>query len=481
MKKKYLLVTIASVIILAGGGATAKAFQMNNTTKPYENVIFPGVAVEDIDLSGKTKDEAVKIIQEKYGKEVLKKKITIKAGDKTYSVDYSKLSAKYNIEDVVNEAFSYGKNHGMLEKYKLIKSPVSKPYELEFSADSKPIKELVATIQKEVDKDPVNASLSAVGRGKFSVASDKPGAKLNVEKLEKDITDKINGELSGDVEVKADIESVQASVTADTLSKVNTRLSTFTTTFATSTANRVTNISLATRSINGMLLMPGEEFSFNGVVGQRTVARGYKEAGVIINNQLDSGIGGGICQVSTALYNAVTRANINATERQHHSLKSSYAAPGLDATVDYGNIDYKFKNTLEYPVFIEGYLTGKSLTFNIYSDKSLANRTYDLVSEVYATLEPKVTYIDDPNMYEGVTEYVKKPSTGYKVRVYRKIYENGKLVDKEKLYEETYKKIDGVAKRGTKKKPVTPVEKPSSPETTTPVTQAQTEQATQAE
>ncbi len=453
MKKKTIIITTVSLLLATGGAVGARGGYMYNATKNYSDVIYPQVAVQDIDLSGKTKAEAEKLLQEKYGDVVVKKKISIKGIDKTYTLDYLKLNAKYNIEEAVNEAFTYGKTKSFIERYKLVKTPVPRNIELKFDYDPKAVKELIAGMQKEIDKSPVNGSITMVTSGKFSVTPEKNGVKLNTEKLEKDIIDKINGDISGDVELQAPLDVVQASVTAEQLSKVNTKLTTFTTTFATSPANRIENIRLSTKSINGKLLMPGEAFSFNEVVGERTVARGYKEAGVIVNNKLDSGIGGGICQVSSTLYNAVMRSNINATERRHHSLPSSYVALGMDATVDYGNIDYKFINTLPFPIYIEGYLNGKSLSFNVYSDSSLAVRSYDLVSETYGTINAETKYIDDPNMYEGQTETVQKAQTGYKVKVYKKIYENGKYVGQEIVTDETYKKIDGIVKRGTKKRP----------------------------
>ncbi|MCM8711829.1 VanW family protein [Clostridium sp. SYSU_GA19001] len=469
MKKKYILITLVSALVIAGGAAGAGILHMQNATKAYDNIIYPGVAIEDLDLSGKTKDEAVKLITEKYGEPMSKKKININGTGKTYTIDYSKLNAKYNIEETVEEAFNYGKTNGIFERYKLIKSPVSKQFKLKSNYDSEPLKELIAGIQKETDKAPVNASLTMAGSGKFSITPEKLGAKLNTEKLERDIIDKIEQDfinhVTSDIEVQAPIDDIQATVTSEVLSKVNTKISSFSTSFSGSNANRISNIALATKSVSGKLLMPGENFSFNEVVGRRTAERGYKEAGVIINNQLESGIGGGICQVSTTLYNAVIRANINSTERQHHSLPSSYVGLGMDATVDYGNIDYKFTNTLQYPVFIEGYVGGNKVTFNIYSDKSLTNRTYDLVSETYDTIQPNIQYIDDANMYEGQTEIVKKAYVGYKVRVYKITYENGKMISKEKISDDTYKKIDGVIKRGTKKKPseAEPTPAPASP------------------
>lgn len=454
MKKNAVIITLASVILISAVAVGISLNNINNKVKAYDNVVYPGVKVEDVDLSGKTKAEAQKILKEKYGDALVKKIINIKAPQKTYKLDYEKLNAKYNIDKVVNEAFSYNKDKNLLEKNKLIKSPTPKQYKLidSFSYDQNPVKELIAVMQKEINKEPANASIAMASRGNFTITPDKKGAKLNTEKLEKDILSKIGGELNGEVEVQAPIEEVQASVTGDKLSKVNTLISTFNTDFSTSTAARSTNITLATKSINGKLLMPGDVFSFNDVVGQRTASKGYQEAPVIIGNKVDSGLGGGICQVSTTLYNAAIRANLQTVERVHHTMPSHYIGLGMDATVDYGNIDYKFKNTLEFPVYIEASIDNRRIVFNVYSDKSLTVKTYDLVNEVYETIQPEVKYTNDPNMDEGVTETVQPASIGYKVRVYKNTYENKKLIAHDLITNETYSKVDGIVKRGTRKK-----------------------------
>lgn len=454
MKKNVIIITLASVVLVSAVAAGISFNNINNKVKAYDNVIYPGVKVEDVDLSGKTKVEALAILNQKYGDALIKKKINIKAPEKTYTLNYEKLSAKYNIEKIVDEAFSYNKDKGLLQKNKLIKSPTPKQFKLtdSFTFDSKPVKELIGVMQKEIDKQPANAAVTMVSKGNFSITPDKKGSKLNIESLEKDILSKISGDLNGDVEIQAPVEEVQASITGDKLSKINTKISSFSTNFSTSTAARATNISLATSFINGKVLMPGETFSFNDVVGQRTASRGFQEAPVIIGNKVDSGLGGGICQVSTTLYNAAIRANLQTVERIHHTLPSHYIGLGMDATVDYGNIDYKFKNTLEFPVYIEAYTENRNVVFSVYSDKSLTSRTYDLVNEVYATMQPEVKYVDDPNMDEGVTETVQPASIGYKVKVYKNTYENGKLIAHDLITNETYNKVDGVVKRGTRKK-----------------------------
>ncbi len=195
------------------------------------------------------------------------------------------------------------------------------------------------------------------------------------DKLEKEILSKINGDIkTPDIVVEAEIKTILANITKEKLQTINTTLSSFSSNFSSSAYGRSTNITLATKSINGTLLMPGQSFSFNGTVGQRTAAKGYKPAPVDIGTKVSTDYGGGICQVSTSLYNAIIRSNIKSTERNHHSIPSTYIPLGMDATVDWGNLDYKFINTLKFPIYIESFVHNKILTFNIYSNSSLNNR-----------------------------------------------------------------------------------------------------------
>lgn len=450
MKKQKIIIGILTLSIVAVVSGFFAYIYTN--TKVWTDLIYPGVKVEDEDLGGKTKNQAKKILKEKYSDAILNKSLIVKLpdSDKNYQIEYSKIDAKYNIDEVINEAFSYGKKSSLLKKYKLINKPQNKVFKLNFSYDSKPIKNFVSQIEKEVNKQPTNAKLNFSGGG-FQVIPDKPGVKLKTEKLEKDMLSKINGDISDNAVVEAPIENINAKITADKLSTINTKISSYSTSYLGSSSERSNNIVLATNTINGTVVMPGETFSFNGVVGQRTAERGYKAAPVIIGNKVDSGLGGGTCQVSTTLYNAILRANIKASERSHHTVPSNYIGLGMDATVDYGNIDYKFVNSLPYPIYIEGYAANGTLGFNIYSNSKLAEKSYDIVNEVYETLEPSVQYVDDPDMAVGETAEEQSPSQGYKVRVYKNAYQNGKLIDRELVSNDIYLPINKVIKRGTKK------------------------------
>lgn len=452
-KKTARTAAIATVVIALSVlfGASLYSAYVYRHTKAWNNFIYPGVKVESVDLSGKSAEEAKNILKNKYTNEIIKKKINIKAPNKNYFVEYSKLDPKYDIDKAVNEAISYGKDKGMFAKFKLINNAKEKLIKLKFSYNAKPIKDVISNMETEINKKAVNGSISMVSSGKFKISGGQNGAKLNSEKLNKDIQQKISGDVDANEEVEAQVEILKPKYTQEELSKINTKISSFSTDFSTSAYERCTNIALATKSINGTLLMPGEEFSFNNVVGERTAAKGYLVAGVIIGNKADSGIGGGICQVSTTLYNAVLRANINATARAHHTLPSHYIGLGMDATVDYGNLDYKFKNTLQFPIYIEGYVSNKNVYFNVYSDSSLATKSYDIVSKVTDTLNFKTVYKDDPTMPAGQQQVTQNPSQGYKVDVYRNVYQNGNMISQDLLYKDTYLPVDEIIQRGTKK------------------------------
>jgi len=449
MKKKAII--ILGVLVLLGT-ITFTSYSYVKV-KQWDSLIFPEVKIGNEDLTGKTKEEAQDIIKDKYSSQVIKKKINIVAGDKKYSLDYSMLDAKYNINEALEEAVSYGKDMNMFEKYKAIKNPVQKQIELKFEYNDKYVDQILEQIVKDTNKKPVDATITMVSSGKFNVTNDVVGKQLEVEKLKASIKSKINGALSeATVSIEATIQEVKPKVTAATLNAIDKRISSFSTNFESSAEGRAINIGLSTKSINGTLLMPGDVFSFNGVVGERTQQKGYQSAGIIVGDRLEQGLGGGICQVSSTLYNAILGTELMSVERIHHTFPSGYIPIGQDATVDYGNLDYKFKNSYNYPIFIEGYVSNRNLYFNIYSNSALAKKTYTVSNEILESIEPKTEKIPDPTKYEGEVEIVQKAYTGYKVRVTRKTFENGVLINTQVINNDTYKVINGIIKVGTKKK-----------------------------
>ncbi|MCS4472095.1 peptidoglycan binding domain-containing protein [Clostridium botulinum] len=210
---KIALITLSVVILLTLSAFTT--YQYNNI-KYYNNLIYPGVSVEGVDLSGKTKEEAKKIVQEKYWNKLLSKNINVKAKDKTYTLKYSDLKPTSNLDKVLKDAEAYGKNLIIFKRYSLIKNKTPKNYSINFKYDKKVIESLMSKIEKDVNISPIDASLAS-NRGGFSVISHKNGEKLDKDKLKKDLIPKINNDISSDITEKAVMKTVTPRITEDKL------------------------------------------------------------------------------------------------------------------------------------------------------------------------------------------------------------------------------------------------------------------------
>lgn len=194
-------------------------------------------------------------------------------------------------------------------------------------------------------------------------------------------------------------------------------LSTFSTNYAASNRNRTTNLILAANKINGTVIMPGETFSYNKVVGERTIAAGYKEAPIYVQGKVVDGLGGGICQITTTLYNAVVLANLEVTQRTNHQFVPSYAPASRDATVVYGAIDFQFKNNRQYPIKLSSSVSGGVATFQIFGQKQ--EDDYEVQISNYET---------------------GRSATAIYSEAYKILKRDGKVVDKVLLSRDVYKR-----------------------------------------
>ncbi len=243
----------------------------------------------------------------------------------------------------------------------------------------------------------------------------------------------------------------------------DTLIGTYSSNYETSSANRKENIRLASEKINGRILNPGEVFSFNDVVGPRTEATGFKVAHVYSGNKVVDGVGGGICQVSSTLYNAVVFADLEIVYRTNHSIPVSYVPLGRDATVSYGTIDFKFKNNKETPVKLEVIADGNRLTVNVYGRKKY-KKDISIETAVTGTIAYSTSTIKDDTMYEGERKIEEKGSNGTTTEAYKIIKENGTVVSRELLCKSSYSSITQVERVGTKKREADKPQENTTPE-----------------
>ena len=240
------------------------------------------------------------------------------------------------------------------------------------------------------------------------------------------------------------------------------QLSTFTTRFDESDRDRSTNLRIACQKINGKVLMPGETFSYNQTLGARTAAAGYKNGKVYEGGEVVDGIGGGICQISSTLYNAVLMANLQTVERRNHQFVTSYIGPGRDATVVYGAIDFKFKNTRKYPVRLKASAVNGIATVTVYGIKEENEYTFKFETRTIETIPFTTNYEEDGALDVGTEKIKRKGSNGIKTETYIVKMQDGKVVSRNLLSRDTYSAMSRIVIKGTKGEeistPTTPVE-----------------------
>lgn len=225
-------------------------------------------------------------------------------------------------------------------------------------------------------------------------------------------------------------------------------ISTFSTKYDASNRNRSQNLAIATNKINGTVLMPGEEFSFNKVVGQRTIAEGYKDAKIYQNGEVVDGLAGGICQISSTLYNAAVMANLEIVERRNHSFTTSYVPAGKDATVVYGVIDFRFKNSRTYPIKITASVNSGIAKFTINGIKEEVEYDIKLAPVVTASIPYTTQQIPDATLAPGQQVVVQKGGNGCKVSTYKETRLEGKLISRELISTDTYNAMKAIVRVG---------------------------------
>ena len=225
-------------------------------------------------------------------------------------------------------------------------------------------------------------------------------------------------------------------------------ISSFSTRYDASNTNRSTNLRIATEKINGTVLLPGEVFSYNKTVGKRTVEEGYKDAKIYADGGVVDGLAGGICQISSTLYNSVLLANLEIVERRNHSFTTSYVAAGRDATVVWGTIDFKFKNSRNYPIKIEGSVKNGVAEFKIYGMQEEKEYEINIIPKTTSSIPYPTTYVDDPTLLPGQQVVSQAGHLGYKVTTYLVKKLNGTEVSREVLSNDTYQPMKAVVRRG---------------------------------
>ena len=295
-------------------------------------------------------------------------------------------------------------------------------------------------LHEQYAKEVVNADYS-IENMRISYTESSDGIDFDIAEAEKIINENLKNshEYFIPLEIvkpEKTIESIDAELFGDCLG-------TYTTRYNPGEIGRTKNVNLAARSINNIVLKKGEVFSYNNILGERTEARGYSGAKVYAGGEVVDGLGGGICQVSSTLYNAVLFADLQIVTRTCHSLPVTYVPLGRDATVSYGSIDFKFKNQYDEPVKISASSGGGSLTVSVYGKKT-SDKKVELYTERISTIPFETVERPDETIPEGTTKVKQAGSDGAVVKTYKKVTENGKVISNKLLHTSRYNPINKI-------------------------------------
>ena len=449
-KKRKTITAIVVVIVLAAMVVTTILASLGTASaSEKDDVIADRIYIGDVSVGGMTVSEAEDAVQE-YISGLADKKVTLKVQDKKIKVKAEDLGLTWSNTEVAEEAGRYGKSGNLIARYKASKDleHENKVFTLSLAADEGKLTSVLEERAEDLNREAVDFGLKRED-GEFQITGGKDGIEVNVQKS----VDAVNEYLAQgwqdkpSIEIVADITKPQGS--EEQLKKVKDVLGSYSTNYATSAWGRKQNIANGSSLINGSVIYPGEEFSVYETVSPMDKAHGYELAGAYENGTTVEAYGGGICQVSTTLYNAVIRAELEITERSGHSMLVSYVDPSADAAIAGSYKDLKFKNNLSTPIYIEGYADGSTLTFKIYGEETRpANREVSFISETLSTTQPTVQF-KATGAEVGTVTKTQSSHTGKTARLWKVVTVDGVEESREIFNKTSYKMSPTIYEVGT--------------------------------
>jgi vancomycin resistance protein YoaR len=401
---------------------------------------YKGVYVEEINLSGLTPKEAKVILDDKMNSFRNNIKIILKADGKEWIYSFNDISLHYLTDKALLDAYNYGRTGNIFQRALIVlnlrfnekRIYTSVAFDKDFL-----LRELL-NIKSQLDRKAKNAKV-LFEKGSITYKKEVQGRILDADTsydlIEKHI---MNRDFSA---IELSLGYITPKLTNTLVKQINGILSVFSTSFNPYDENRVKNLEISCSRVNGTILLPGEVFSMDKVLGPRTYENGYRDSKVILNSEYVDGIGGGICQITSTLYDAVLKYKLEIVERQHHSIASLYVGPGQDATIADNLIDFKFKNNKAFPIYISAVVSGSIIKVSILGKENQNNYSVRLVPKIIEEYPPAgEEYIIDNSVPDFEKIVIQKPKNGLRVILYRETYDiSGNLIQKEKISDDTYK------------------------------------------
>ena len=440
-------------------------------SKPDENLIIDGVYVENINISGMTADQAQGVI-DSFAAGRIDRTLHVEVNGAMVETPLSTLEYHLSENNVVEQAMRLGKDGDLFSNYAEIKRVEKEHVNYGLSFDYSEAK-LSKFVKKKCGKKalkPVDATVR-LEDDKIRYTKAKTGLSVDVDATVAAIREQIDNTPEGDISAVAVTVVKEPAVTDEPARRGTDKIGSFSTNYSASNVTRSKNLANAARLINGSVVMPGETFSVHDTISPLTEDNGYFSAPSYNKGEVVDSIGGGVCQVSTTLYNAVLRAELEIVERSPHSMVVSYVKPSMDAAIAGDYKDFKFRNDTEVPVLIRGEAGGGTIWFTVYGAETRdPNRTIEFVSEVLKTIEPgeeKITY--DPTKPPTYREVTQSAHIGYEAVLWKIVTENGQTTKKQ-INSSSYSAVPQYVTVGSGKPVETPKpsEKPAAAEATEP-------------
>ena len=533
-KKDYKKIFIIIAIILIVVVILSTGFALVNVNN--ENMMA-GVTINGINVQGLSKEEAKEVIENK-AEEKTNSETKIYVDNEEQSLLLSQIELTYDVEIAIDEAYKIGRGKNILvNNFEILKSKIAgTDIDLNFKYNEELLNNVVQDIKNKVP-EAVTEATYCIEDEELIITRGVKGNTIDENELKNKIIQKINLNCAEDIKIATylaepkdiNIEQIYEEVHTEvqdayytknpfkvypeikgvdfnleeakeilkeekgeyviplvitnptkTTKDIGTeafpdKLSTCSTRYDATNLTRTNNLQVAVNKINGVVVMPGETFSYNKTLGKRTAEAGYKDAAGYAGGKVVQMIGGGICQISSTLYDAVVYANLEIVERHNHAFLTSYVGAGKDATVVYGSLDFRFKNTRNYPIKIESYMQNGIATVNIYGIKEENEYEIEISTTILSYIPYDVIYENDSSLASGKEIVTQGGQKGCKSITYKILKQNGKEVSRSVLSTDTYSAMNKYITRGTKgaTQPSTPVVAP--PEPTTPETPTEPE------
>jgi len=419
-----------------------------------EATIAKGVYIDTVDIGGMTVKEAQAALK-KHIESLRGKSFAVLIGDATLVVTMEELDYKYEPNNYIEQAVKLGKAGNLIQRYKDNKDIEhgKKVYPLTYTYNEDKLMKILEKAAEKYKVKPKNATFTRKN-GEFIFTDHELGSRMDVESTFITVKEKLDNWNRLDFIVQAHMVDVLPQYTREDLEKCTTILGEFTTEYKDSSEDRAANLANGARLINNAVLYPGDVFSSLDYLLPFTLENGYYMAGSYNAGRIEQTIGGGACQVTTTLYNAVLRAELEIVERHAHSMTVSYVDLAYDAAIAENSKNFKFKNNLDLPILIEAFSRDRVITFRIWGHETRPeNRTVKFENKVLKEIAPpaedKVT--KDPTKPESYKKVTQKAKYGYVAELYKIVYVDGVEVSRELVNKSVYNAEPAHVTIGTKK------------------------------